>query len=163
MAALAKSLKKGEEIDRGAFGVVYECKWNGRTVAVKKLYPFLLEISDGSDLVDRFLRLAILKLLSHPHIVEILEIATLQEQGPVIVMERLDQNLQFYLEVHRGMLFRERQMAMCLQIADAVHYLHSQQPPVVYRALTATNVLISQDALIMRSYISCQTAPVWLF
>ena len=148
MAALAKSLKKGREIGRGAYGAVYECKWNGRTVAVKNLHPLLLESSGGSDLVDRFLRPAILKQLSHPHIVEILEIATLQEHGTVIVMERLDQNLQMYLEVHGGKLSRERQIAMCLQIADTVHYLHSQQPPVVYCDLTAKNVLISQDGIV---------------
>ena len=148
MAALAKSLKKGEEIGRGAFGVVYECKWNGRTVAVKKLHPLLLESSDGTGLVDRFLRPAILRLLSHPHIVEILEIIKSQEEGPVFIMERLDHNLQKYLKLYPGKLSRERQMAMCLQIADAVLYLHSQQPPVVYRDLTATNVLISQDGML---------------
>ena len=79
---------------------------------------------------------------------EILEIATLQEHGPVIVMERIDQNLRMYLEVHRGKLSRERQIAMCLQIADAVHYLHSQQPPVAYRDLTANNVLVLQDGVL---------------
>ena len=148
MAAFAKSLKKGREIGRGADGVVYECEWNGKTVAVKKVSRSPLETSDESNRVDRSFQPAILKSLSHPHIVEILEITTLQEEGPVIVMERLDQNLRMYLELHSGKLSHERQIAMCIQIADAVHYLHSQQPPVVSRSLTSRNVLISQDGIL---------------
>ena len=154
MAAFAKSLKNGREINRGDFSVVHECEWNGRTVAVKKLHTILLEASwyspqDRANELNRFARPAcLLRQLSHPHIVEILEIATLQEEGTVIIMERLDHNLQQHLGLHRGKLSRERQIAMCLQIADAVHYLHSQQPPVVYRDLTAKNVLISQDGIV---------------
>ena len=53
----------------------------------------------------------------------------------ILVMERLNCDLKRYLDDHTGRLSRQRQIDLCLQIADAVHYLHSQQPPVVYRNL----------------------------
>ena len=72
-----------------------------------------------------------MKQLSHAHIVKFMEIYY-SKDGPVVVMERMQKNLRIrqYLTNFAGKLSRERQITMCLQIADAVHYLHSQQPPV---------------------------------
>ena len=57
-------------------------------------------------------------------------------------MERLYCDLRECLERHAGSLPRQRQIDFCLQTADAVHYvyLHSQQPPVVYRDLSVKKV-----------------------
>ena len=147
-------LKKGREIGRGSYGVVYESEWNGRTVAVKKMHPVLLQASWDSpqaraNMLNHFTRPAcLLRQLSHPHIVEILEVDESEEVDPVIVMERLDHSLREHLKRYAGKLSCERQISMCLQIADAVHYLHSQQPPVVYRDLSPIHILVSQQDIL---------------
>ena len=148
-AKIAKSLHTVDrEIGRGEHCVVYEGELNGNPVAIKKIADEALAGS-GPLFFELFLQAgSLLMQLSHPHIVKILEVNQSRAEGPAIVMERLDQDLDKVLELHRGNLSHERQIAMCLQIADAVHYLHSQQPPVVYRYLTAKNVLISQDGVL---------------
>ena len=119
---------------------------NGKQVAVKRLHPLLLEYcKEASDerYPREFMQSAhLLKQLSHPHIVKIIEFHHSVDGDHAIVMERLDCNLMEYLKDHKGRLSRQRQIDFCLQIADAIHYLHSQQPPVVYRDLSVKNVLV---------------------
>ena len=146
MAAVAKPPKSGvelkidSEISRGAFCIVCEGKLNGKQVAVKKIHPLLLKNKALSRELVQSAHL--LKQLSHPHMVKIIEFHHSEDGDHAIVMERLDCNLMEYLKDHEGRLSRQRQIDFCLQIADAIHYLHSQQPPVVYRDLSARNVLV---------------------
>ena len=146
MAAVANPPKSGvklkidSEISRGAFCIVCEGKLNGKQVAVKRIHPLLLKNKALSRELVQSAHL--LKQLSHPHIVKIIEFHHSEDGDHAIVMERLDCDLGRYLEGHAGRLSRQRQIDFCLQIADAIHYLHSQQPPVVYRVLSAKNVLV---------------------
>ena len=146
MAAVANPPKSGvkpkiySEISRGAFCIVCKGKLNGKQVAVKRLHPLLLKDKALSRELVQSAHL--LKQLSHPHIVKIIEFHHSEDGDHAIVMERLDCDLGKYLEDHAGRLSRQRQIDFCLQIADAIHYLHSQQPPVVYRDLSARNVLV---------------------
>ena len=133
-------LKIDSEISRGLSCIVREGKLNGKQVAVKRLHPILLKYEAESRELVQSARL--LEQLSHPHIVKIIEFHHSEDGDHAIVMERLDCDLGKYLEDHAGRLSRQRQIDFCLQIADAIHYLHSQQPPVVYRALSAKNVLV---------------------
>ena len=144
MAGLPKCLTIGHVIGKGPFSRVYEGKLNGNVVAVK-----LLDGVIGPEVTQNFLQSGfLLKQLSHPHILKIFEVYESKEDGPIIVMEKLDQNLEDHLERYAGKLSRERQIAMCLQIADAVHYLHSQQPPVVYREVSSLRVLLSEQGIL---------------
>ena len=146
MAAVANPPKSGvklkidSEISRGAFCIVCEGTLNGKQVAVKRIHPLLLKYKAQSRELVQSAHL--LKQLSHPHIVKIIEFHHSEDGDHAIVMERLDCNLMEYLEGHAGRLSRQRQIDFCLQIADAIQYLHSQQPPVVYRDLSAKNVLV---------------------
>ena len=54
---------------------------------------------------------------------------------------------------------RQRQIDFCLQIADAVHYLHSQQPPVVYRDLSVKKVLTLDGILKLGSSLLAARLP----
>ena len=145
MAALAKlnldaKLMIGREIGRGTYCTAWEGELNGKQVVVKRIHSVLLEYEAPSRELVQSAHL--LKQLSHPHMVKIIEFHHSEDGDHAIVMERLDCNLMEYLKDHEGRLSRQRQIDFCLQIADAIHYLHSQQPPVVYRALSAKNVLV---------------------
>ena len=163
MAVLAIPKRPGwkltidKEIGSGAYAVVYEGKLNKKPVAVKKMHPLLLVLEGVTELSQSFLQSAVLlKQLGHPHIVEFIEFYDSKDGDHALVMERLDCNLRNYLERHTGKLSRERQIDICLQMADVVHYLHSQQPPVVHRDLAAKNVLLSPDGVLKLG--SCRSA-----
>ena len=157
MAALSAKMKQdarftiGGEIGRGACCVVYEGRLNGKPVAIKKIHSLLLQCRDAerTEVSHSMHQSALLlKQLSHPHIVKFIEFYESKYGDHALVMERLDCNLESYLERHAGKLSRERQIDFCLQTADAVHYLHSQQPPVAYRSLSGRNVLLAGDGIL---------------
>ena len=77
----------------------------------------------------------------HPNVVGFLG-AYQDGKGPILVMEKMSQNLQKFLEINRGSLRLQQQLQMCLDIATGLEFLHSQNPPVVHRDLSARNVLL---------------------
>ena len=84
-----------------------------------------------------------------PHIVKFVGFCHSEDGYHIVVMERR------YLERNAGRLTHQRQIDFCLQIADAVHYLHSQQPPVVHCDLSVRKVLMLDGVL---NLDSCQQA-----
>ena len=156
-------LRIGREIGRGACAAVYEgileYKEYGKLVAVKRIRPLVLEKEAGLYFQNMLHSAHLLQQLSHPHIAKIIEFYHSELGDDVLVMERLDCNLKRYLEDHAGRLSRQRQIDLCLQIADAIHYLHSQQPPVVYRDLSANNVLTLDGVLKLGSSLEAARLP----
>ena len=154
----------GGEIGRGAYCTVYEGELNEKPVAVKRLHPLLLNAeapySKGIMLSQQFLQSAhLLKQLSYPHIVKFIEFYRSDDGHHVLITERLNCNLSKYLTDHAFRLSRQRLFDFCLQIGDAVHYLHSQQPPVVYRDLSPKNVLWLDGLLKLNSTLHAARMP----
>ena len=145
-------LKIGRKFGEGPYCAVYEGELNGKRVAIKTIHPLLLEAQtseETQEIVCLFLRCAfLLKQLTHPHIMTFFELYNSEEDGPILVMERMPHSLEEHLKFYAGKLSRERQMDICLQIAEAVRYLHSQQPPVVYRDLSRRNAFLSPDGML---------------
>ena len=65
--------------------------------------------------------------------------------GPFLVMEKMSQNLHKFLEANRRALKPQQQLRLCLDIATGLAFLHSQNPPLVHRDLTARNVLLDES------------------
>ena len=144
-------LKIGRKIGEGPYCAVYEGEWNGKRVAVKKMHRLRLEAQTSEKTQEIFWILQctlLLKQLSHPRIMKFFVIYKSEKDGPVLAMEWMQHNLEEHLKFYADELSRERQIDFCLQIADAVHYLHSQKPPVVYRDLTRFSVFLSPDGML---------------
>lgn len=149
----------GRKISSGVYGPVYEGELNGKQVAVKRILPLPIEGLEERGMVSQnFLQSGpLLQQLSHPHIVKIIEIYHLEDEHHLLVMERMNCDIGKYLNNYTGRLSRQRQIYFCLQIADAVHYLHSQQPPVVYRNLS-TNTVLMLDGGVLKLGSSLEVA-----
>ena len=64
------SLKIGREIDKGAWGVVYEGKLSGEPVAVKKVHKLLMDAENGGCTLESFFEeCEKLKAIEHPHVI----------------------------------------------------------------------------------------------
>lgn len=145
--AASPNLKIGRVVKTGSLGVVCEGELNGEAVAVRKIYPAIWQGHDR--IVSQIIEEArLMKQLSHPHIVKFFDVLWLKEDGPVYVMEMMHHHLGQHLAANRDNFPRERQVDICLQIADAVHYLHSQRPPIVRRSLSANYIWFSQDGTV---------------
>ena len=149
-------LKIGKEINRGAYGTVYEGEIKGRPVAVKKIHGILQEASHNEgtmDLFDNFKKeCSLLEKAEHDHVIQF-HGAFYDEEShePILVMERMHENLLEYLSRSKNRKERislSRQLQICLEIVKGVHFLHSLVPPVIHRDLNDKNVMLTKEGLV---------------
>ena len=132
----------GKRIGEGAFGYVEEVEVKGKIYAGK-------QFKDDCNLNKKtFLgEFQIMQTLQHDHIVDYYGFHIREgNKPPVLIMERLETNLQdFLLSESNQILPLERKIDLLYGIAQGLNYLHSKS--VIHRDLTATNVLLDSKAL----------------
>ena len=131
------TVQLNHSIGYGSFGTVYEASYQGTPVAAKYLYHPVQDY-------ERFKhKLKTLQGLIHPNLVAYQAAAmcpTPQSSRPIVVMELMEKSLtQFLGEVENDVPVH-LQVNLCLDIAFALAYLHSQQ--IVHGHLTSNNVLL---------------------
>ena len=148
------SLRIGSEISGGAYGLVHSGELGGRPVAVKMIHRLLLEAArnqgDFDQVVARFKReCQLLERIDHPHVVYFRG-AFYDEttDGPVLVMEKMQENLLQFLKRSGNELSPQKQLEICLAIVRGLHFLHTHTPPIVHLDLTDKNVLLGKDGLV---------------
>lgn len=137
-------LLKTESLGIGSYGAVYKARCDNLPCAAKILHPTLFQTNDpGSKrIVQRFDQECVfLSSIRHPHIVQYLGVATDPESGlPVLLMELMDENLTKFLEQSQQPLPYHIQINLCLDIALALAFLHSNG--IIHRDLSSNNVLL---------------------
>jgi len=127
----------GEEIGRGAMGVVYKAALNGSDVAVKVLHPHLT-----SDLavVGRFVREhQALSRIDHPNVVRVIELVV-DDPRLGIVMEYL--NHPDLGRVIASGIDTRRAVRLAAGIASGVSAIHDAQ--VAHRDMKPANVIVAE-------------------
>ena len=126
----------------GSYGEVWEVKYRGKYFAAKKYYERYVSSTQLRDAFGKEQRM--LSKLNHPNIVAYFGICRLSmDDSSVIVMERLESNLSTFLEVKNPAL--KTRISIMLHVACGLEHVHSQDPTIIHRDLTATNVLITAD------------------
>ena len=83
--------------------------------------------------------------IRHPHVVQFLGLCYLEGSPlPVLVMERLDRDLDKLLEASPGLPLTLKQ-SLLADVARGLLYLHTRNPPIVHRDLSARNVLLTSS------------------
>ena len=128
-----------QRLASGAMGSVHAATYRNRPVAVKKLHdtsPNALQAVETELLVHASLQ--------DPRIVQVLG-ANLVPPGCCIVMEQCECSLFERLHRRPDELSRRTSMAITIQIAEGMRYLHTRRPPVVHRDLKSHNVLLDAN------------------
>ena len=137
-------LYKSENLGSGSYGGVCKAKCDGLLCAAKIMHPTLFDLRDpGTASYLRKFReeCHLLSLARHPNVVQYL--ATYYDPDtrlPVLLMELCDESLTAFLERSPGPLSYHVQLNICLDIALALVYLHSNG--LIHRDLTGNNVLM---------------------
>ena len=137
-------LYKSESLGSGSYGGVCKAKCDGLLCAAKIMHPTLFDLRDpGTASYLRKFReeCHLLSLARHPNVVQYL--ATYYDPHtrlPVLLMELCDESLTAFLERSPGPLSYNVQLNICLDIALALVYLHSNS--LIHRDLTGNNVLM---------------------
>ena len=143
-------------IGRGGMGSIYLAEDNrlsGRICAVKEVYQ-------GSDLPeevraqgrDQFYREAsVLAQLDHPNLPKVSDFFTEDERDYLVMDFVPGDDLKSLMDAARRkskFLPLEDVLAWGVQIADALEYMHSQDPPVIHRDIKPSNLKLTPNGLI---------------
>eukprot|EP00929_Paragymnodinium_shiwhaense_P085103 TRINITY_DN45561_c0_g1_i1.p1 TRINITY_DN45561_c0_g1~~TRINITY_DN45561_c0_g1_i1.p1 ORF type:complete len:684 (+),score=159.46 TRINITY_DN45561_c0_g1_i1:148-2199(+) len=153
----------------GGFGAVYLVRDSGsnKEYALKKIRcQDGVQVASTIEAAENEAKV-MLSLPKHPHIVRCLGFITKDEgdgSGWVNVLLELCRggHLLDYLDSKNGTLNPKEIVEPMVQICDAVHFLHSQSPPIQHRDLKVENVLkdsVSGDWKLC-DFGSCSTSVV---
>ena len=132
-------------VGQGGFARVYRAEdtLEGRIVAIKAIHLKALsaqEMIDATDTYNRELRFG--ALLNHPALPKIYDSFTDQHNW-YIVAEFIDgQTLEEYMQRLPGQRVHVHEViALGAEVCEALAYLHSQQPPVIFRDIKPDNIM----------------------
>jgi len=135
-------------IGQGGMGAVYKAadtRFNNRPLAIKEmsstgLTPARLQEAEAAFESEAHL----LADLLHPNLPRIYEHFTENDRS-YLVMDFIEgQTLEEYLEqIGGGPLPVDQVIKWAEQLCDVLNYLHSHQPPIIFRDLKPANVMIS--------------------
>jgi serine/threonine protein kinase len=131
-------------------GTVYlaeDLRLPGRRCAVKELSPALLSPHDQAWAVPAFQREAhLLASLSHPNLAAVTDFFP-EGENWYLVMEFVEgETLARRLERSPGhRLPLQEALPIIRQLCDVLEYLHTRQPPVIFRDLKPSNIVLTPE------------------
>src|SRR5277367_444400 len=135
-----------KQLGQGGMGTVYLCqdlRLSNRLCVVKRLRVDFFREEDRQQALAFFQREAmVLSSLKHPNIVLIHDY--FEEEGNYfLVMEYVEgENLQHKL-MEQGHGFPEQEVrAWAAKVCEVLNYLHTHHPPVIYRDLKPSNIMV---------------------
>ncbi len=140
---------------RGGMGAVYRAR-DQRFTAVDKIVAVKEMINTAPDprlrrvSIQNFEREAnILASLSHPAVPKIFDYFS-EDQRSYLILEFIQgKTLEDLLEDRRRPFATEEAVGWCIQVCDVLAYLHSHEPPVIFRDVNPSNLMLRSDGRIM--------------
>ncbi len=133
-------------LGQGGFGAVYRA-WDtnlNRPCAVKE------NLDTSPEAQRQFTREAtVLANLSHPNLPRVTDHFILPGQGQYLVMDFVEGEDLASMMKRQGAMPLEQALTWIQQVADALKYLHSRQPPVVHRDIKPANIRITPEGKAM--------------
>ncbi|RHY51663.1 hypothetical protein DYB34_008732, partial [Aphanomyces astaci] len=148
----------GELVASGGFGVIYRGQFAGEDIAIKKCLPD--KVNNHSAMESFMLEIKLMSKMDHPNIVRFVGVAwttlvqlkMLTEYMPRGNVRMLLQDVKSNngLSIPWGYASGRNNRAptklrIAANVAEALVYLHSNDPPIIHRDLKSNNVLLSND------------------
>ncbi len=137
------------EIGHGGMSTVY-LVMNERANKQWAIKEIRKEKFPDSDVVYESIRTEteLLKNLSHPNLPSIVDIID-YEGSILVVMDYIEGNTLKKALDEYGAQPQEYVIEWAKQLADVLGYLHSQNPPIIYRDLKPSNIMLKPDGTIV--------------
>lgn len=136
-----------KKIAQGGMSAIYvavDRENPGSSWVVKEMSESAIAAGERAETVESFRREAVmLRTLNHPNLVKVLDVFHEPDQGRwYMVMEYIKGKtlLEILLETP-GNLPERRVLDWAAQCCDVLTYLHSQNPPIIYRDMKPGNVM----------------------
>ena len=153
-----ENVASAKAIGTGSFGSVYDVEAYGLPCIAKCIHPVLIRYEqqmqgsrrdvgrEKATIRERFYtECFLLSKLRHPNIVQFMGVARVPNTGEMaLIMEALFSDLGNLVEEHKQ-VSDPIKVSLMLDVANGLLYLHSQNPPIIHRDLSAANVLVTVD------------------
>jgi len=145
-----------ERIGQGGTGSIYladDTRLDGRLCALKEVeYDRVLPPEVLAQAREQFFREAsVLARLDHPNLPKVSDFFT-YEQRDYLVMDYVPGKdlRERMLEARRGKSFLSEKEVLrwAVQLADALNFLHHQEPPIIHRDIKPSNLKITPSGLL---------------
>ena len=137
------------QIGTGGFGAVYQAQdtlFSHRLVAIKEMSQDGLSPRELAEATAAFEREAlVLTNLTHPNLPRIHDHFSEHGRSYVVMDFIAGGTLEDSLDTSQRSFPVEVVLTIGLQLAEALDYLHSQQPPLIFRDLKPANILCTAD------------------
>jgi len=149
-ALLNRRYRVMHELGQGGMGAVYlaqDTQLGNRLVAVKEMSQNNLSEQDRLVAVETFKREAyLLAGLQHPNLPSIHEHFEQAGHWYLVMSFIQGESLAEYLaRVPNGRLPLPEVLHIARELCDVLNYLHSQQPPIIFRDLKPSNIMRTPD------------------
>ncbi len=137
-------------VGQGGMGRVYratDTHLGNRLVAVKEISARGLSQAEVAEVTEGFRREALLLAqLNHPNLPHIYEQFSVGDHW-YLVMDFIEgETLDAYLaRMPGGRLPVQEVLQLGIQLANVLAYLHSRQPPIIFRDLKPSNIMLTPD------------------
>ncbi len=137
-------------LGKGGMGAVYiaeDTQLGNRTVAVKEMSQSGLSSQEIAEATDNFKKEAlILAGLQHHHLPNIYDHFSDSGRWYLVMTYIKGETLEDYLERSPGKKLPVKEaLEVGIQLCTVLDYLHSQQPPIIFRDLKPSNIMRSPD------------------
>jgi len=131
-------VEQPQRIIEGVYRAIYEAKEisSGRLVAWKRL-----KLHDEGVCCTHLREVALLKQLSHPNVVELLDVF-ISARKMDLIFEYHGSDLKYYMRSRRGHLDPATVKSFCFQLCTGVNFCHLQR--VIHRDLKPQHLLVDQ-------------------
>ena len=89
----------------------------------------------------------LLKELKHPYLPSIADIIE-NEDTIIIVMDYVEGRPLSDILAEIGVIDQDEAVRYAIQLCDVLHYLHSQNPPIIYRDIKPANIILKPEGRI---------------
>jgi serine/threonine protein kinase len=142
-------------LGNGSFGAVFKREYKGISLAIKQFF----EILDQQE--KSFLReVSLLSQYFHPKIILLYGVNFDSEATKLVYPLMEGGDLHHLLHMSDVIFSYHQNISMCIDLAEAVHYLHSQN--VIHRDLKPLNILLEKKILSNKDPISLKLADFGL-
>jgi tRNA A-37 threonylcarbamoyl transferase component Bud32 len=136
-------------IGKGGMGAVYQArdmKRQGAVCAIKEMSLSMVPPEEQALAIKNFrIEAKMLSVLGHPYLPAFTHFFA-ENQRYFLVMEFIDgATLEDLLERNRGPFPERRVLSWAEQLCDVLEYLHSQNPPIIFRDMKPGNVMLTRQ------------------
>jgi len=139
-----------ERIAKGGMGAIYRAmdkRLGDRIVAIKEMAESAIAPAERKQVIESFQREAeLLATLQHPNLIHVTDTFQVQDSHYMVMEYIPGKTLQTLLDEQTKPFAEDQVLLWAEQLCGVLAYLHAQTPPIIYRDMKPSNVMIVEDS-----------------